>query len=213
MRSTVVLPAGGLPILNAIFLLGLTVGSALPQIETTSQPKFEVASIKPSNAGSQPNSNFPLGPGDVYIRNGGFFSATCFPLAIYVFFAYRLNGNQAQYVLPQLPEWAKTERFDIQARAEGNPSKDRMRLMMRSLLADRCKMTARYEPREFLCLRLFCQRAERRASTPAAPGPFTVSDRTTDILDTAHCGWVARLLYRHLSSTSEWRWSHTLRRT
>ena len=111
-------------------------------------PKFDVASIKPNSSASQPNSNFPLGPGDVYIRNGGFFSAAGFPLTTYIFFAYKLNGNQAQYVLPQLPDWTKTERFDIQARADGNPSKDQMRLMMRSLLEDRCKLGTHYEGRE-----------------------------------------------------------------
>jgi uncharacterized protein (TIGR03435 family) len=111
-------------------------------------PKFEVASIKPNKSANPPASNFPLGPGDVYIRNGGLFSATGFPLTTYIFFAYKLNGNQAQYVLPQLPDWAKTEPFDIQAKAEGDPGKDRMRLMMRSLLADRCKLATRYAQRE-----------------------------------------------------------------
>ena len=54
-------------------------------------------------------------------------------------------SNQGRYVLPQLPEWVTTERFDIQARAEKNPGKDEMRLMMRSLLADRFKLAVHYE--------------------------------------------------------------------
>jgi len=111
-------------------------------------PKFEVASIKPNNSGDPPYSNFPLGPGDVYVRNGGFFSATGFPLSLYIAFAYKTIGNQAQYLQPQLPDWAKTERFDIQARTEGDPGKDGMRLMMRSLLADRFKLATHYENRE-----------------------------------------------------------------
>jgi len=67
------------------------------------------------------------------------FSATGFPLVTYLFFAYKVIGNQGQYLLPQLPGWATSDRFDIQARAEGNPGKDQMRMMMRSLLADRFK--------------------------------------------------------------------------
>jgi uncharacterized protein (TIGR03435 family) len=121
------------------------VGTATP---ARAQSRFEVSSIKPNNSSGQPNSNFPLGPGDVYVRNGGLFAATGFPLVAYIFFAYKINGNQAQYILPQLPDWAKTEPFDIQARAEGDPGKDQMRLMMRSLLADRCKLATRYEQRE-----------------------------------------------------------------
>jgi uncharacterized protein (TIGR03435 family) len=109
---------------------------------------FEVASVKPSNPGSQSDSNFPLGPGDVYVPNGGYFSATGFPLVTYIFFAYKVAGNQAQSLLPQLPNWATTERFDIQARAEGNPGKDQMRLMMRALLAERFKLATHNETRE-----------------------------------------------------------------
>jgi uncharacterized protein (TIGR03435 family) len=109
---------------------------------------FEVASVKPSKSDSQSNSNFPLGPGDVYVPNGGYFSATGFPLVTYIFFAYKMAGNQAQSLLPQLPGWATTERFDIQARAEGNPTKDQMRLMIRALLADRFKFAVHDETRE-----------------------------------------------------------------
>jgi uncharacterized protein (TIGR03435 family) len=109
---------------------------------------FDVASVKPSRPGNQPNANFPLGPGDVYIPNGGLFSATNLPLVTYIFFAYKVIGNQGQFLLPQLPDWAKTDQFDIQARAEGNPGKDQMRLMMRSLLADRFKLALHNETRE-----------------------------------------------------------------
>ena len=64
---------------------------------------FEVASVKPSKPGAQSNSNFPLGPGDVYVPNGGYFSATGFPLVTYIFFAYKMAGNQAQSLLaPEL---------------------------------------------------------------------------------------------------------------
>jgi len=107
-----------------------------------------VASVKPNRSDSPPASNFPLGPGDVYVRNGGLFSATGFPLIIYISFAYKMIGNQEQYLLRQLPDWAKVERFDIQARASGDPGKDQMRLMMRALLADRFQLRIRFERRE-----------------------------------------------------------------
>ena len=109
---------------------------------------FDVASVKPNKTNDPPYSNFPLGPGDVYVQNGGLFSATGLPLVVYLLFAYKLIGSQAQSLLPQLPDWTKTERFDIQARAEGNPDKDQMRMMMRALLAERFKLKMHTESRD-----------------------------------------------------------------
>jgi uncharacterized protein (TIGR03435 family) len=109
---------------------------------------FEVASVRPSKSDEQPYSNFPLGPGDVYVPNGGLFSARSFPLLTYIFFAYKIIGNQGQNLLPQLPGWTRTERFDIQAHADGNPGKDEMRLLMRALLADRFQLAMHRETRE-----------------------------------------------------------------
>jgi hypothetical protein len=88
-------------------------------LSTAAAQTFEVASVKPSKSNDPPYSNFPLGPGDVYVPNGGLFSAKNFPLVTYIFFAYKIIGNQGQYLLPQLPDWTKREQFDIQARALG----------------------------------------------------------------------------------------------
>jgi uncharacterized protein (TIGR03435 family) len=110
--------------------------------------EFDVASVKPNKSDDPPHSNFPLGPGDVYVPNGGLFSATNFALVNYIYFAYKVLGNQSRYVLPQLPGWVTTDRFDIQARAAGNPAKDGMRMMMRSLLADRFHLATHYEDRK-----------------------------------------------------------------
>jgi uncharacterized protein (TIGR03435 family) len=136
---------------------------------------FEVASVKPTKSNDPPYSNFPLGPGDVYVPNGGLFSAKNFPLVTYIFFAYKVIGNQGQYLLPQLPDWAKTKQFDIQARAEGNPSKDDMRLLMRALLADRFKLTMHNETREVPVLAFVL-------SKPGKTGP-----NLQPHLDTAPC--------------------------
>jgi bla regulator protein blaR1 len=143
--------AGALSVLLPIVVGTVRVPVIMAQTRTqttSAAAKFEVASVKPSHSDAPPKSNFPLGTGDVYIRNGGRFSATGFPLISYIAFAYKILGNEAQYLMPQLPNWAKTERFDIEARAEGDPGKDRMRLMMRALLADRFALAIRYEDRE-----------------------------------------------------------------
>lgn len=111
-------------------------------------PSFDVASVKPNKASTPPYSNFPLNAGAMYTANGGLLSATNFPLVTYIFFAYNLLGNQAQFLVPQLPGWVMTDHFDIQARVTGSPTKDQMRLMMRSLLADRFKLAIHNEKRD-----------------------------------------------------------------
>jgi len=129
-----------------------SVSAASPQSQSPpaapNQLAFDVASIKPNNSGGQADSNFPLGPGNVYTPTGGYFNATDYPLATYLFFAYKVKGNQQQYLLPQLPPWATSDRYDIQARAKGNPTKDQMREMMRALLSGRFKLAVHYETRE-----------------------------------------------------------------
>ena len=47
-----------------------------------------------------------------------------------------------------LPKWVTTDRYSIDARAAGNPTKDQMRLMMQSLLADRFQLAARFTTQE-----------------------------------------------------------------
>jgi uncharacterized protein (TIGR03435 family) len=120
--------------------------------QTAKNPEFEVASVRANKSGDQTaQSNFPLGPGSVYVPNGGHFSTTNYPLTTYIYFAYKIMGNQEQALRAQLPEWVTTEHFDIEARTDGNTSldtKDQMRLMMRSLLADRFKLVMHTETRQ-----------------------------------------------------------------
>jgi hypothetical protein len=53
--------------------------------------EFDVASVKQSKSGDGPNSNIPLGPGSVYVPNGGTFMATGMPLSVYIMFAYKMS--------------------------------------------------------------------------------------------------------------------------
>jgi uncharacterized protein (TIGR03435 family) len=141
-------PAGAIAKLAGGIALPAVIALVQPKVAGQANPEFEVASVKLDKTNDPPFSNFPLGPGDVYVPNGGLFSARGLPLVTYLFFAYKIIGNQAQSLLPQLPEWAKTDRYNIQARAEGNPGKEQMRMMMRSLLADRFGLKMHSEMRE-----------------------------------------------------------------
>jgi bla regulator protein BlaR1 len=107
---------------------------------------FEVASIHLAKPGTFSPPSFALDPGDSAIPPGGHFFAD-FPLLAYLTFAYKIwpIPEQRRALLAQMPKWAREESFLIEAKAEGNPSKDQMRLMVQSLLADRFKLTVHFE--------------------------------------------------------------------
>jgi len=120
-------------------LLGLL--SPMLFAQSPADPSFEVASVKSNRTDAPATTLFPLGPGDAYAANGGRFRATNQPLIVYLRFAYRLGPGD----LPGLAGWVYNERFDIEARAPGEPAKDQMRSMMRSLLKDRFKLVVHTE--------------------------------------------------------------------
>ena len=111
--------------------------------------EFDVASVKPNKSSElAASANIPLGPGTVFPEVGGHFSATNIPLMGYISFGWKLQGNQGQALVSQMPAWVLSDRFDIQAEVAGHPGKDDMRMMMRALLADRFKLAIRSENRQ-----------------------------------------------------------------
>jgi len=108
---------------------------------------FDVASVKPTRTFGR-GSSFPLDDGNAYVP-GGRLSAS-FPLWFYIRFAYKIAGSDQERAaaVAHLPEWVDRDLFVIEARAEGNPTKDQMRLMMQSLLADRFKLKVHFETKE-----------------------------------------------------------------
>jgi len=144
------LTSAGMLVVAGPVAIGIVNAPPIRAQAPTAHLEFEVASVKPNKSDAPPSSNFPLNAAPMYAASGGLslFSATNFPLVTYIFFAYNLTGNQAQRLLSQLPAWAMTERFDIQARAAASSTKDQMRLMMRSLLAERFKFASHTEQRE-----------------------------------------------------------------
>jgi uncharacterized protein (TIGR03435 family) len=111
-------------------------------------PAFHIVSIKANKSGNEfANMNVPLNPGDVSAPADGLLSGTNVALVSYVYFAYKLTGSQFQLLLPTLPNWMITDRFDIRAQAAGNPTNDQLRLVMQAVLADRFKLAAHYETR------------------------------------------------------------------
>jgi uncharacterized protein (TIGR03435 family) len=114
---------------------------------------FDVASVRQdTNSDADPQSNVPLRSmdsfSDSFSPTGGLFRASNFLLIQYIAFAYKLSPEEAKRVQLKLPKWANTNEYDIVARASGNPTKDKFRLMMQSLLAERFKLVLHYETKE-----------------------------------------------------------------
>src|SRR5437660_7256905 len=90
---------------------------------------FETASVKANKTGDRAaNSNVPLGPGSVFTPTGGYLSVVNYPLFSLIAFAYHLTGYQEELLRSRAPDWVLSDRFDVQARAAGNPTKDELRL-------------------------------------------------------------------------------------
>jgi uncharacterized protein (TIGR03435 family) len=110
--------------------------------------RFEEASIRKDTSGNFKKPSFALSADDGLPPADGNFHAD-FPLIIYIQFAYKewFTGEQVHALLATLPKWALSDTYEIQARAKGKPSKDQMRLMLRSLLADRFGLQVHFETR------------------------------------------------------------------
>jgi bla regulator protein BlaR1 len=114
---------------------------------------FEVASIRLSKPGEFTPPNFPLSSDDAYGAMGGNFTAD-FPLWVYIDFAYKLwlSPEQRKAMQANLPKWVATDAYEIHAKGPVNATKDQMRLMVQSLLAERFKLAVHFENHEVAVL-------------------------------------------------------------
>ncbi len=143
--------------------------------------EFDVASVRQDRTGTPSHSNFSLDNGnawftvsqkDVLAPNGTLFSASSLPLLRYITFAYKLSGTEELALRMDywaglelhVPDWVRNDRYDIEARTSGPATKDQMRLMMQSLLAERFKLAVHWEAREVPVFAL-------ALAAPGMPGP------------------------------------------
>jgi uncharacterized protein (TIGR03435 family) len=138
-------------LLIAIASIAIAIPSAFAQSSTEQQIKlkFDVASVKQNRSNGKPTSNISLTQGSAYSPNGGRLSATNQSVFICILFAYKVSLTEAWDQFKHLPQWARTQTFDIQAKTDiPNPTKDQMRQMMQSLLEDRFKLAVHRETRQ-----------------------------------------------------------------
>jgi uncharacterized protein (TIGR03435 family) len=136
-------------LVSAVFGQAPATPVAAPQTAADGKQEFEVASVRQSLPNSSLKTNFGLDFFEDTGRLNGLFSANTY-LKPYIDFAYKIAEyrEQEEILESQLPPWANAAPFEIEARAEGNPTKDQVRLMMRSLLEDRFKLRMRVETRQ-----------------------------------------------------------------
>jgi uncharacterized protein (TIGR03435 family) len=138
---------------KAVLLIGTlvtAVGLPISAQQTASDPAFEVATLRPSTSG---NAGWRLQP-----QPGGRLTGTNVPAAALIRFAYNLPDFQ----ISGGPGWLASDRFDIEAKAEGDPPIDQKRLMLRTLLAERFKLTVHTETRELPIYALVMARSDGR---------------------------------------------------
>jgi uncharacterized protein (TIGR03435 family) len=122
--------------------------SARPFSQAPQKPSFDVISIKPSA---------PLGTGPVRIgggTQGDRFSMSSASLRMLLQTAYQRAGNtplSGQLQIVGGPSWIDSDRYDVQAKADcsgGAIPRERLQLMVQSLLEDRFRLKAHMETRE-----------------------------------------------------------------
>jgi uncharacterized protein (TIGR03435 family) len=116
-----------------------------------------VASVKPNKSASS--------GGGIGRRPGGRFNVTNQPPLRLIAFAYQIEPFQ----IDGGPEWIGSDRFDVVAKAEGDPPvgpmfgpPDQMWLMLRTLLADRFKLATHWETRDMPIYALVLARSDGR---------------------------------------------------
>jgi uncharacterized protein (TIGR03435 family) len=111
--------------------------------ELPKTPSFEVASITPCAPGTPPapmehtrTAQFTL--------PGGRFRASATTVKTLLEWAYAIQPSEHSGG----PSWIGDDCYDVVAKAEGNANDDQMRLMLRTLLADRFKLVFHRERKE-----------------------------------------------------------------
>jgi uncharacterized protein (TIGR03435 family) len=109
----------------------------LPPMDPNATPSFEVATIKPSK---------PDQRGQGFGPQGNRLRAINITLNDLIAFVYKVHPKQAIGT----PPWAGTDKFDIEAKAEGEgaPSSEQWKGMLQKLMADRFKLAFHREMRE-----------------------------------------------------------------
>jgi len=124
--------------------LVITLGPARSQTKTDARPRFELASIKlATDCGRTPNDPGPRGPG---ASSPGRLEIRCASVEAliqraYVGFANGVSLNRAELEIKGGPDWSRSARYDVAAKAENAAHVAEMSgPMLQQLLEDRFQL-------------------------------------------------------------------------
>jgi uncharacterized protein (TIGR03435 family) len=149
-----------------------------PAAQSAAGPRFEVASVKPSN----PDAADPLGLPTPVPPTRGRLTILNAPLRFLVLRAY---GPLFNFQIIGGPDWQMSRRFDIQAKAE-DPAADMgaMLPMLKTLLEDRFQLKVHTETREMPIYALVVARDDGRLGANIRPSNADCSN-PAQVPDTA----------------------------
>ena len=166
--------------------------NALPypqQREASDTPTFDVASIRRSTAQT---GGFSFGS-----QPGGRWSMRNIAIAVLIREAYPAESKK----IVGAPDWVDRDPYDIDAKADGEPSEERIRLMLQTLLAERFAFSAHYAPVEEAVFELAVIESSRRHREAVRPSAIDCdglrearrTGRAFDVAPPANgappCGW------------------------
>jgi uncharacterized protein (TIGR03435 family) len=127
------MPHVWLTLLTALFVL---VTGVMAQTQPPPDPQFEVASIKLNTSGARRVSIGASSPRVFRAEN------------VWLRFLIEMAWNIKDYQLLGGPNWATSNRYDIDARTETNASFEQMRPMLQALLKNRFQLALRHESKD-----------------------------------------------------------------
>jgi uncharacterized protein (TIGR03435 family) len=165
----------------AISQMQPALSQAVPSSTAAARPAFEAASVRPGTQDFVLKGTDFLNPAsDAAPPPGGLFSWNV-QLPWLINFAFDLRSSKARREARQaLPRWAQDDLFTIEARAEGSPSRDDVRQMVRSLLEDRFHFAAHTEKREAQVYAIVVAKPGLGLKSHAEGAPCTLSSSQAD---------------------------------
>ncbi len=124
-------------------------------------PRFEAASVKVNDSSSMERFGG--------FQPGGRFVAVNVPLRQVIAWAYGDSFPVPDQQVLGGPRWVDTDRFDINARAGGDPPRAEMQLMLRALLTDRFHLTSHEETRQLPVYALVSSRSDGKTGPELKP--------------------------------------------
>jgi uncharacterized protein (TIGR03435 family) len=153
------------------------------QSASMSKLEFEAASVRPDDNDQQEPSSFPLTTDDSYPLSVTLFRAD-FTLDTYIAFAYKVweTPRLRHDLLAGQPKWVGEQRYRVQARIPENATKDQVRLMTQSLLAERFGLKVHFETRDVPVLALSLAKSGKLGPKLKnhAGGPCSPQETATD---------------------------------